>query len=311
MANTEIASLSLAMTMNILGGHMHTILKSEKKEVVVGIDKPFVIIGEKLNPTGIKKLGQALVERNMDYVKHLAKRQVDWGADVLDVNVGHPQIEEAEVMPLVVAAVQSVTDVPLCIDSNEPKILEAGLNAIKGGKPLVNSVNGEEKQLSTVLPIVKARGAAVIGLTIADEGIPPTAEGRLAAAAKVIERAAKIGIPIEDIIIDPLVMTVGHDSKAAMVTLKAIELIKNEFGVNMSLGASNVSFGLPDRHSVNAAMLALAMQAGATCSITDPIKLGSTIKANDLLLGKDANSMRYLKYFRATEKLREAEAAAK
>lgn len=290
---------------------MHTILKSEKKEVIIGIDKPFVIIGEKLNPTGIKKLGQALVERNMDYVKYLAKRQVDWGADVLDVNVGHPQIEEAEVMPLVVEAVQSVVDVPLCIDSNEPKILEAGLNAIKGGKPLVNSVNGEEKQLAAVLPIVKARGAAVIGLTIADEGIPPTAEGRLAAAAKVIERAAKIGIPIEDIIIDPLVMTVGHDSKAAMVTLKAIELIRNEFGVNISLGASNVSFGLPDRHSVNAAMLSIAMQTGATCSITDPIKLGSAIKATDLLLGKDANSMRYLKYFRATEKLREAEAAAK
>lgn len=290
---------------------MHTILKSEKKEVIIGIDKPFVIIGEKLNPTGIKKLGQALVDRNMDYVKHLAKRQVDWGADVLDVNVGHPQIEEAEVMPLVVEAVQSVVDVPLCIDSNEPKILEAGLNAIKGGKPLVNSVNGEEKQLAAVLPIVKARGAAVIGLTIADEGIPPTAEGRLAAAAKVIERAAKIGIPIEDIIIDPLVMTVGHDSKAAMVTLKAIELIRNEFGVNISLGASNVSFGLPDRHSVNAAMLSIAMQTGATCSITDPIKLGSAIKATDLLLGKDANSMRYLKYFRATEKLREAEAATK
>ena len=290
---------------------MHTILKSEKKEVVIGFDKPFVIIGEKLNPTGIKKLGQALVERNMDYVKHLAKRQVDWGADVLDVNVGHPQIEEAEVMPLVVAAVQSVVDVPLCIDSNEPKILEAGLNAIKGGKPLVNSVNGEEKQLSTVLPIVKARGAAVIGLTIADEGIPPTAEGRLAAAAKVIERAAKIGIPIEDIIIDPLVMTVGHDSKAATVTLKAIELIKKEFDVNISLGASNVSFGLPDRHSVNAAMLSIAMLTGATTSITDPIKLGSTIRATDLLMGRDPNSMRYLKYFRATEKLREAEAAAK
>ncbi|HNO92908.1 MAG TPA: dihydropteroate synthase [Anaerolineales bacterium] len=290
---------------------MHTILKSEKKEVTIGFDKPFVIIGEKLNPTGIKKLGQALVERNMDYVKHLAKRQVDWGADVLDVNVGHPQIEEAEVMPLVVEAVQSVTDVPLCIDSNEPKILEAGLNAIKGGKPLVNSVNGEEKQLSTVLPIVKARGAAVIGLTIADEGIPPTAEGRLAAAAKVIERATKIGIPIEDIIIDPLVMTVGHDSKAATVTLKAIELIKKEFDVNMSLGASNVSFGLPDRHSVNAAMLSIAMLTGATTSITDPIKLGSTIRATDLLMGRDPNSMRYLKYFRATEKLREAEAAAK
>lgn len=290
---------------------MHTILKSKSREVMIGFDKPFVVIGEKLNPTGIKKLGQALVERNMEYVKQLAKRQVDWGADVLDVNVGHPQIEEAEVMPLVVEAIQSVTDVPLCIDSNEPKILEAGLSAVKGGKPLVNSVNGEEKQLASVLPIVKERGAAVIGLTIADEGIPPTAEGRLAAAAKVIERAAKIGIPIEDIIIDPLVMTVGHDSKAATITLKAIELIRNEFGVNISLGASNVSFGLPDRHSVNAAMLSIAMQAGATCSITDPIKLGSAIRATDLLLGRDANSMRYLKYFRATEKLREAEAAAK
>ncbi|MBI2332480.1 MAG: dihydropteroate synthase [Chloroflexi bacterium] len=178
----------------------------------------------------------------------------------------------------------------------------------RSGKPLVNSVNGEEKQLATVLPIVKARGAVVIGLTIADEGIPPTAEGRLAAAAKIIERAAKIGIPIEDIIIDPLVMTVGHSSVAATITLKAIELIKNEFGVNISLGASNVSFGLPDRHSVNAAMLSIAMLTGATTSITDPIKLGSTIRATDLLMGRDANSMRYLKYFRATEKLREAEA---
>lgn len=290
---------------------MHTILKSNTKEVTIGIDKPFVIIGEKLNPTGIKKLGQALVERNMDFVKQLALRQVEWGADVLDVNVGHPQIEEAEVIPFVVEAVQSVTDVPLCIDSNEPKILEAGLNAIKGGKPLINSVNGEEKQLASVLPIVKERGAAVIGLTIADEGIPPTAEGRLAAAEKIIKRATQMGIPIEDIIIDPLVMTVGHNSVAATVTLKTIELIRKEFGVNMSLGASNVSFGLPDRHSVNAAFLALMMQAGATCSITDPIKLGSSIKAADLLLGKDMNSIRYLKYFRATEKLRTAENSAK
>lgn len=289
---------------------MHTILKSEKKEVVIGIDKPFVMIGEKINPTGIKKLGQALVDKNMDYVKQLAKRQVEWGADVLDVNVGHPQIDEAAIIPMVVEAVKSVVDVPLCIDSNDPKILEAGLK-VAPGKPLVNSVNGEEKQLETVLPIVKDRGAAVIGLTIGDEGIPPTPELRLAAAAKIIERAAKIGIPIEDIIIDPLVMTVGHDSKAATVTLKTIELLVKEFGVNINLGASNVSFGLPDRHSVNAAFLALAMHTGVTCSITDPIKLGSTIKATDLLLGRDANSMRYLKYFRATEKLREAEAAAK
>jgi 5-methyltetrahydrofolate--homocysteine methyltransferase len=175
----------------------------------------------------------------------------------------------------------------------------------------VNSVNGEEKQLATVLPIVRDRGAAVIGLTIGEEGIPATAEERLAAAGTIIERATKMGIPMEDIIIDPLVMTVGHNSDAAMVTLKTIQLIKKEYGVNISLGASNVSFGLPDRHAVNSAFLALAIQAGATCSITDPIKLGNTIRATDLLLGKDANSIRYLKYFRATEKLREQEATLK
>jgi 5-methyltetrahydrofolate--homocysteine methyltransferase len=288
---------------------MHTILKSDKKEVVIGIDKPFVIIGEKINPTGLKKLGQALVDKNMDYVKQLAQRQVAWGADVLDVNVGHPQVDEVSMIPMVVEAVKSVTDVPLCIDSNDPKILEAGLNAAPG-KPLVNSVNGEEKQLSAVLPIVKARGAAVIGLTIGEEGIPKTAEERVAVAEKIFERCAKIGIPMEDIIIDPLVMTVGHDSNAALVTLQTIEMLVKNFGVNINLGASNVSFGLPDRHSVNSAFLSLAMQMGATCSITDSIKLGSTIRATDLLLGRDANSIHYLKYFRATEKLRAAEAEA-
>ena len=285
---------------------MHTILKSDTKTVTIGHDKPFVIIGEKINPTGIKKLGQALVDQNFDYVQHLAKRQVAWGADVLDVNVGHPQIDEAAIMPKVVEAILAVADVPLCIDSNEPKILEAGLK-VTPGKPLVNSVNGEDKQLATVLPIVRDRGAAVIGMAIGNDGIPPTAEGRLTAAGKIIERAAKMGIPAEDIIIDPLVMTVGHNSQAGLVTLKAIELIVKEYGVNISLGASNVSFGLPDRHAVNSAFLALAIQAGVTTSITDPIKLGNSIKAIDLLLGKDANSMRYLKYFRGTEKLREEE----
>jgi len=289
---------------------MHTILKSNSKTVTIGHDKPFVIIGEKINPTGIKKLGQALVDQNFEYVQHLAKRQVAWGADVLDVNVGHPQIDEAAIMPKVVEAILSVVDVPLCIDSNEPKILEAGLK-VAPGKPLVNSVNGEDKQLATVLPIVKDRGAAVIGMAIGNEGIPPTAEGRRAAAGKIIEHATKLGIPIEDIIIDPLVMTVGHNSQAGLVTLKAIELITKEYGVNISLGASNVSFGLPDRHAVNSAFLALAIQTGVTTSITDPIKLGNSIKAIDLLLGKDANSMRYLKYFRATEKLRAEEATVK
>jgi 5-methyltetrahydrofolate--homocysteine methyltransferase len=289
---------------------MNTVLKSDKKEVIIAGDRPFVIIGEKINPTGLKKLGQALVDNDMEYVKYLAKRQVDWGADVLDVNVGHPQIDEVAMIPRVVEAIKSVVEVPLCIDSNDPKILEAGLRAAPG-KPLVNSVNGEEKQLASVLPIVKDRGAAVIGLTIGEGGIPKTPEERLKAAATILERAVKVGIPAEDVIIDPLVMTVGHDSQAAEITLKTIALVRKELGVNVNLGASNVSFGLPDRHSVNSAFLTLGIQMGATCSITDPIKLGSTIRSTDLLLGKDPNSLRYLKYFRAAEKLREAEAAGK
>src|SRR5688500_7046212 len=235
----QVCSRKTLCSIKHLGsGNMHTTLKSNSKEVVIGADKPVVMIGEKLNPTGLKKLGQALVEQNFDYVKHLAQRQVAWGADVLDVNVGHPQIDEATIMPKVVEAVMSVVDIPLCIDSNEPRILEAGLR-VASGKPLVNSVNGEEKQLSTVLPIVKDRSAAVIGLTIGEEGIPATAEERLAAAGTIIERAAKMGIPLEDIIIDPLVMTVGHNSKAAMVTLKTIQLVKKEYGVNIKIGRAS------------------------------------------------------------------------
>jgi 5-methyltetrahydrofolate--homocysteine methyltransferase len=185
-------------------------------------------------------------------------------------------------------------------------VLEAGLAAAPG-KPLVNSVSGEEKKLAMILPLVKDRGAAVIGLTMDDNGIPATAEERLAVAEKIIKRAVKAGIPVEDVIIDPLVLTVGSDSKAALVTLQTIDLLRRNFGVNINLGASNVSFGLPDRHTINQAFLTLAVQMGATCSITDPLKLGASVKAVDLLLGRDANSLRYLKYFRAAENLRAAE----
>ncbi len=173
-----------------------------------------------------------------------------------------------------VEAVSSAVDVPLCLDSANPAVLAAGLKAAPG-KPLINSVSGEEKRLASVLPLAKERGAAVIGLTIGDTGIPKTAEERVAVAEQILERAAKIGIPAEDVIIDPLVMTVGSDSKAALITLQTIELIRKEFGVNINLGASNVSFGLPDRLTVNQTFLAMAIQAGATCSITDPIKLGN------------------------------------
>jgi len=285
---------------------MHTILNGTTKEVTIGIDRQFVIIGERINPTGHKKLAAALTEGNFDYVRQLVERQVAWGADVLDINVGVPGLDEVAMMPKMVALVASLADVPLCLDSGSPQVLAAGLAAAPG-KPLVNSVSGEEKRLASVLPIVKERGAAVIGLTMDDNGIPKTAEERLAVAERILERAAKIGIPAEDVVIDPLVLTVGSDSQAAFVTLQTIDLLRKSFGVNVNLGASNVSFGLPDRLSLNQTFLALAIQMGATCSITDPVKLGATIKASDLLLGRDANSMRYLKYFRAAEKLRAAE----
>jgi len=288
---------------------MHTTLKSVTKEVTIGIDRPFVIIGEKINPTGHKKLAAALTEGNFDYVRQLVERQITWGADVLDVNVGVPGLDEVAMIPKVVALVASVTDVPLCLDSGNPQVLVAGLAAAPG-KPLVNSVSGEEKRLAGVLPIVKERGAAVIGLTMDDNGIPKTAEERLAVAEKILERAARLGIPPEDVIIDPLVLTVGSDSQAALVTLQTIELLRKNFGVNINLGASNVSFGLPDRLTVNQAFLALAIQMGATCSITDPLKLGATVKAADLLLGRDDYAMRYIKYFRQAESLRQKESAS-
>ncbi|MBI3738190.1 MAG: dihydropteroate synthase [Chloroflexi bacterium] len=286
---------------------MHTILRSGKKEVTIGIDKPFVIIGEKINPTGSKKLAAALQEGNFDFVRQLAERQVAWGADALDINVGVPGLDEVAAVVKVVAAAAESVDVPLCLDSANPDVLTAGLKAAPG-KPLVNSVSGEEKKLEAILPLVKERGAAVIGLTMDDNGIPKTPEERVAVAEKILQRAAKIGIPAEDVIIDPLVLTVGSDSKAALVTLQTIELIRKEFGVNINLGASNVSFGLPDRLTVNQTFLAMAIQAGATCSITDPIKLGTTIRASDLLLGRDNYAARFIKYFRNTEALREQEA---
>jgi 5-methyltetrahydrofolate--homocysteine methyltransferase len=285
---------------------MHTVLRSAGKEVTIGIDKPFIMIGEKINPTGSKKLAAALQAGNLDAVRQLAERQVAWGADVLDINVGVPGLDEVGMMARVVEIVSQAVDVPLCIDSGNAEILAAGLKAAPG-KPLVNSVNAEEKQLAAILPVVRERGAAVIGLTIDDQGIPKTPEERVAAADKIIRRAAQMGIPVEDIIIDPLVMTVGSDSNAALVTLQTIELLRKEFGVNINLGASNVSFGLPDRLTVNHTFLAMGIQAGATCSITDPIKLGSTIRASDLLLGRDGFSMRYIKYFRNAEALREKE----
>jgi 5-methyltetrahydrofolate--homocysteine methyltransferase len=276
---------------------MKTIIKSDKNEVTISFDSPFTIIGEKINPTGRKKLAAAIKEGDYDYVKLLANLQVETGADILDINVGVPGIDEVAVLPKVAKLVSELVDVPLCLDSANHKAIAAAL-AVVPGKPLVNSVNGEEESLEAVLPVVKEFGVSVIGLTMDDNGIPDDAETRVAIADKILERAAKLGIPAEDVVIDPLVLTVGADSKAGSVTLKTIQMLREKFGVNINLGASNVSFGLPDRHTVNQAFLSLAMGIGATCAITDPIKLTSTIRATDLLMGRDTFGARYIGYWR-------------
>jgi 5-methyltetrahydrofolate--homocysteine methyltransferase len=276
---------------------MKTLLKSKNNTVNIATDGPITIIGESINPTRRKKLTSALLTGEYDYIYELAKAQIDSGADVLDVNVGAPGVDEMVVLPKVVRAISGVFDVPVCLDSSNREALAAALRVVPG-KPLVNSVNGEEASLNALLPIIKDFGAAVIGLTMDDNGISTDPEVRLSIAAKILERAARTGIPAEDVVIDPLVLTVGADQNAGRVTLTTIELVRREFGVNINLGASNVSFGLPDRHTVNQAFLALGAGAGASCVITNPEKLTPIIRASDLLLGRDPFAGRFIKDFR-------------
>ncbi len=276
---------------------METNVKSASKEVKIGHSLPFVIIGEKINPTGRKRLAGKIKEGDYEYICDLALKQVEAGADILDINVGVPGLDEVAILPEVAKIVADTVDVPLCLDSANRDALFAALSVLPG-KPLVNSVNGEEDSLSEVLPVVKEFGAAVIGLTMDNDGIPNDFETRVSIAGKILERAGKLGIPESDIVIDPLVLTVGADSNAGLVTLKTVEFVYKEFGVNINLGASNVSFGLPDRHTLNQAFLALAIGHGATCAITDPIKLTPIIRASDLLIGRDSFGTRYISHWR-------------
>jgi len=280
---------------------MQTVLRSPSKEVALDTAGTVVIIGEKLNPTGHKKMALALQEGDMNYLRDLAQRQVAAGAEVLDLNVGVAGLDDVAMMVQALQVVTEAVKVPLCIDSPNPRALEAGLAAYSG-RALVNSVSGEESRLEAILPLVKAHDAAVIGLTLDDNGIPITPEGRLAVADKIVERAARLGIRVEDIVIDPLVMSVGTDSQAGMVTLNSIRLIREKLGVNINLGASNVSFGLPDRPTINATFLALAIGVGASCVISDPLKMTGVVRAADLLLGRDEYSARYIRYFRSLPK---------
>lgn len=273
-------------------------LAGKTKKNVISTDGPFAIIGEKINPTGRKKLAAALKQGDMEYVRELASRQVAAGADVLDVNVGVPGMDDVVLMQQVVRLLAEEFDVPLCLDSPNSVALASAL-PLCAGKTLVNSVNGEAKSLKSVLPLVREHGAAVIGLTMDENGIPGDPETRLSIAERILEHAARLGIPAEDVVIDPLVLTVGADQRAAAVTLQTIEMVRREFGVNVNIGASNVSFGLPERDTINLAFLSMAIHAGATCAITDPMKYSLHIRAADLLRGVDSNAMRYLKYYRA------------
>ncbi|MBW1888362.1 MAG: dihydropteroate synthase, partial [Deltaproteobacteria bacterium] len=272
-----------------------TTVSSTTKTVVIGPRHPIVIIGERINPTGRKKLAKAIESGNLDIVQSEATRQVEEGAHILDVNVGVSGIDEPRMLKEAILAIREVTDVPLCIDSALPKALEAGLEVYEG-KALVNSVNGEEIKLKQILPLVKDYGAAVIGLTMDDEGIPREAEKRLKIAGKIVERAEKMGIPREDVIIDPLAMAVSADHRAGLETIKALQLIRNELGVNQTLGLSNISFGLPERASINAVFLAMAVLSGLTCPIVDPTgwEMQKALLVSNMLLGKDEYCMNYI-----------------
>ncbi len=289
---------------------METVLRSARKTVVIGPDKPTVLIGERINPTGKKRLAAALAEGNLDIVRQEAEAQVDAGADVLDVNVGAAGIDEVDLLPKAVKLVAETVDVPLCVDSANPAALRAALTLyrelVPNGKPLVNSVNGEAASMERVLPLVAEFGTAVIGLAMDEGGIPPTAEGRLAVARRIVERAEALGIPRQDVVIDCLALTVGADSRAGLVTLDAIRMVREELGVNMTLGASNVSFGLPERETINWVFLAMAIERGVNCPIVDVAKVRPAVLATDLLLGRDEYAMRYLKDYKKRLKATQA-----
>jgi len=271
--------------------------------VVISGDRPFVMIGERINPTGRKVLAAEMKAGVMDRVKADAIAQVEAGAQVLDVNAGVPMVDEPALLVATIKAVSEVTDVPICIDSSVIEALEAALAAYEG-KALVNSVTAEDERMDRILPVVKKHGAAVIGMSNDETGITMVPQERVEIARRIIERAKYYGIPAEDVIIDPIAMTVAADPQAGLVTLETMRLIREQLGNNMTCGASNVSFGLPDRHILNAAFFPVAMHAGLTCAITNPLvaEVRKAVQASDLLLGHDEYAMSWIAAFRADQK---------
>jgi 5-methyltetrahydrofolate--homocysteine methyltransferase len=279
---------------------MKTVISKEGHEVSIGDNGPTVLIGERINPTGRKRLVESLKAGDLSVVRELALSQVKDGAAILDVNVVAPGINERDVLPRAVEALMAVVDVPLCIDVNHREALKGALEVYRG-KPIVNSVTGEEKSLNAVLPLVREYGTAVIGLTLDEKGIPKEAEKRVEIAAKIIERARSFGIPAEDVIIDCLSLTVGADGQAGLLTLEAVRRVQETLGVNQTLGASNISFGLPNRMLLNQVFLSMAIQAGVTCPTVNPAKVCTAALAADLILGRDRFAMRFIKDYQAKQ----------
>lgn len=278
----------------------HTRVSSATREVVIGFDQPFVVIGERINPTGRRVLAEQMAAGDFSRVCADALAQVQAGAAVLDVNAGIPLADEPVILAEAVRQVQAVTDVPLSIDSSVVAALEAGLDAYEG-RPLVNSVTGEEDRLETVLPLVARHGAAVVAITNDESGISPDPDVRFEVARTIVQRAADHGIAADDVMVDPLVMPIAAVGSAARDVLRLVGRLRDELGVNTTCGASNISFGLPARAGINAAFLAMAIGAGMTSAITNPLEpeIRRTVQAGDVLTGVDVNCATWIARHRA------------
>lgn len=279
-----------------------TVVSSKTREVHIGPDRAFVIIGERINPTGRKKLSEELAAGDFSRVRQDALFQAKAGAHMLDVNCGVPMTDEAELLAEAVQIVQSLVDLPLCIDSSVVAALQAGLSVYQG-KALVNSVTGEEERLEAVLPLVAEHGAAVIGISNDETGISYDPSVRFEVAKKIVERAESYGIPRNDVIIDPLAMPVGAVNDAGAALFAIVRRVRQELGVNTVCGASNVSFGLPNRHALNGAFVPMAIAAGMTCGITNSVEdsLRLSILAADVMMGHDDNCVRWLRANRSAK----------
>jgi 5-methyltetrahydrofolate--homocysteine methyltransferase len=288
-----------------------TVISSQTREVVIGLERPFVMIGERINPTGRKILAAEMAAGNFSRVEADALAQIAAGAHMLDVNAGIPLADEPAILARAVQLVQSITDVPLSIDSSIVKALEAGL-AVYKGKPLVNSVTGEEERLESVLPLVKKYGAAVVAISNDETGISEDPDVRFEVAKKIVQRAADHGIPYSDVVVDPLVMPIGAINQAGRQVMHLLQRLKNELKVNTTCGASNVSFGLPAREGISATFLSMAIGAGLTSAIMNPMHLEivKSCMAADVMMGHDPDCARWIRRFREAAPLQASGAAA-